>query len=97
MHEGIFSLMQMAKTSAALARLGDAGVPFFCLLTDPTTGVTASFAGLGDVMLAEPGALVGFARTESHRADHQAEAAARHPARRVPVGARHDRQGRAPP
>ncbi len=62
MHEGIFSLMQMAKTSAALAHLGDAGVPFFCLLTDPTTGgVTASFAGLGDVMLAEPGALVGFA------------------------------------
>jgi acetyl-CoA carboxylase carboxyl transferase subunit beta len=62
MHEGIFSLMQMAKTSAALARLGDAHVPFFCLLTDPTTGgVTASFAGLGDVMLAEPGALVGFA------------------------------------
>jgi len=62
MHEGIFSLMQMAKTSAALARLGEARVPFFCLLTDPTTGgVTASFAGLGDVMLAEPGALVGFA------------------------------------
>ena len=62
MHEGIFSLMQMAKTSAALARLADARVPFFCLLTDPTTGgVTASFAGLGDVMLAEPGALVGFA------------------------------------
>jgi len=62
MHEGIFSLMQMAKTSAALARLGDARVPFLCLLTDPTTGgVTASFAGLGDVMLAEPGALVGFA------------------------------------
>jgi acetyl-CoA carboxylase carboxyl transferase subunit beta len=62
MHEGIFSLMQMAKTSAALAQLGDAHVPFFCLLTDPTTGgVTASFAGLGDVMLAEPGALVGFA------------------------------------
>lgn len=62
MHEGIFSLMQMAKTSAALARLAEARVPFFCLLTDPTTGgVTASFAGLGDVMLAEPGALVGFA------------------------------------
>jgi acetyl-CoA carboxylase carboxyl transferase subunit beta len=62
MHEGIFSLMQMAKTSAALAQLGDAHVPFICLLTDPTTGgVTASFAGLGDVMLAEPGALVGFA------------------------------------
>jgi acetyl-CoA carboxylase carboxyl transferase subunit beta len=62
MHEGIFSLMQMAKTSAALSRLGDAHVPFICLLTDPTTGgVTASFAGLGDIMLAEPGALVGFA------------------------------------
>jgi acetyl-CoA carboxylase carboxyl transferase subunit beta len=62
MHEGIFSLMQMAKTSAALARLAEARVPFICLLSDPTTGgVTASFAGLGDVMLAEPGALVGFA------------------------------------
>ncbi|MCC6175584.1 MAG: acetyl-CoA carboxylase carboxyltransferase subunit beta [Chloroflexi bacterium] len=62
MHEGIFSLMQMAKTAAALARLSDAHIPFFCLLTDPTTGgVTASFAGLGDVMLAEPGALIGFA------------------------------------
>jgi len=62
MHEGIFSLMQMAKTAACLARLAEARVPFISLLTDPTTGgVTASFAGLGDVMLAEPGALVGFA------------------------------------
>ena len=62
MHEGIYSLMQMAKTAAGLARLGEAGVPFIVLLTDPTTGgVTASFAGLGDVMLAEPGALIGFA------------------------------------
>ena len=62
MHEGIFSLMQMAKTSAALARLAEVRVPFLSLLTDPTTGgVTASFAGLGDVMMAEPGALVGFA------------------------------------
>jgi acetyl-CoA carboxylase carboxyl transferase subunit beta len=62
MHEGIFSLMQMAKTSAALVRLGRARVPFISLLTDPTTGgVTASFAGLGDLILAEPGALVGFA------------------------------------
>jgi acetyl-CoA carboxylase carboxyl transferase subunit beta len=62
MHEGIFSLMQMAKTAATLARLGEARVPFIVLLTDPTTGgVTASFAGLGDVLLAEPGALVGFA------------------------------------
>ena len=62
MHEGIFSLMQMAKTAGALARLGEARLPFISLLTDPTTGgVTASFAGLGDVLLAEPGALVGFA------------------------------------
>lgn len=62
MHEGTFALMQMAKTSAALAKLGESGLPYFSLLTDPTTGgVTASFAMLGDVALAEPGALVGFA------------------------------------
>lgn len=62
MHEGTFALMQMAKTSAALAKLGEAGLPYFCLLTDPTTGgVSASFAMLGDVALAEPGALVAFA------------------------------------
>jgi len=62
MQESILSLMQMAKTSAALARLGQKGVPFFSILTDPTTaGVMASFASLGDVILAEPGALIGFA------------------------------------
>lgn len=62
MMEGIFSLMQMAKTSAVLARLHDAGIPFISILTDPTTGgVTASFAMLGDIILAEPGALIGFA------------------------------------
>ena len=62
MQEGMYSLMQMAKTSAALAKLGEARLPFFSLLTDPTTGgVTASFAMLGDVILAEPGALVCFA------------------------------------
>lgn len=62
MHEGTFALMQMAKTSAALAKLGESGLPYFSLLTDPTTGgVTASFAMLGDVALAEPGALIGFA------------------------------------
>lgn len=61
MQEGLYSLMQMAKTSAALAKLGEAQIPFFSLLTDPTTGgVTASFAMLGDVILAEPGALVCF-------------------------------------
>jgi acetyl-CoA carboxylase carboxyl transferase subunit beta len=61
MQEGLLSLMQMAKTSAALALLAEAGVPYISLLTDPTTGgVTASFASLGDIILAEPGALIGF-------------------------------------
>jgi acetyl-CoA carboxylase carboxyl transferase subunit beta len=62
MQEGILSLMQMAKTSQAVAKLNEAGIPYFSILTDPTTGgVSASFASLGDVNLAEPGALVGFA------------------------------------
>jgi acetyl-CoA carboxylase carboxyl transferase subunit beta len=62
MMEGIVSLMQLAKVSTALARLDDAGVPFISVLTDPTTGgVTASFAMLGDLNIAEPGALIGFA------------------------------------
>jgi acetyl-CoA carboxylase carboxyl transferase subunit beta len=62
MQEGILSLMQMAKTSAAVARLGQAGLPFISILTDPTFGgVTASFAMLGDIILAEPKSLVGFA------------------------------------
>ena len=62
MMEGVISLMQLAKISAALARLDKARVPFISLLTDPTTGgVTASFAMLGDLNIAEPGALIGFA------------------------------------
>ena len=62
MMEGVISLMQLAKISAALARLDEAKVPFISLLTDPTTGgVTASFAMLGDLNIAEPGALIGFA------------------------------------
>ena len=62
MQEGILSLMQMAKTAAALARFSDRGGLFLSVLTDPTTGgVTASFASLGDITLAEPGALIGFA------------------------------------
>jgi acetyl-CoA carboxylase carboxyl transferase subunit beta len=62
MQEGLMSLMQMAKTSAALARLARAGVPYVAVLTDPTTGgVSASLAMLGDVLVAEPGALIGFA------------------------------------
>jgi acetyl-CoA carboxylase carboxyl transferase subunit beta len=62
MMEGVVSLMQMAKISSALARLDDAGLPYISVLTDPTTGgVTASFAMLGDLNIAEPGALIGFA------------------------------------
>lgn len=62
MMESAFSLMQMAKTSAKLTQLADAGLPYISLMTDPTTGgVTASFAMLGDVNMAEPGALIGFA------------------------------------
>jgi len=62
MQEGLFSLMQMSKTSAALARLAEAGVPFVSVMTDPTTGgVSASLAMLGDVNVAEPKALIGFA------------------------------------
>lgn len=62
MQEGLFSLMQMAKTSAALARYNETGLPFIVVLTDPTLGgVSASFASLGDVIIAEPNALIGFA------------------------------------
>ena len=62
MQEGILSLMQMGKISAALARLSEAHVPYVSVMTDPTTGgVTASYAMLGDLNIAEPGALIGFA------------------------------------
>jgi acetyl-CoA carboxylase carboxyl transferase subunit beta len=62
MHEGVLSLMQMAKTSAKLAMLADQGLPFISILTNPTTGgTTASYAMLGDIHIAEPGALIGFA------------------------------------
>lgn len=62
MQEGLFSLMQMAKTSAALAKFSETGLPFIVVLTDPTMGgVSASFASLGDIIVAEPNALIGFA------------------------------------
>jgi len=62
MQEGVVSLMQMAKASAALTKLEEAGLLYITVLTDPTTGgVTASYASLGDVILAEPGSLIGFA------------------------------------
>jgi acetyl-CoA carboxylase carboxyl transferase subunit beta len=61
MYEGLFSLMQMAKTSAAIAKLHEAGVPYISILTNPTmAGIMASFASLGDVIVAEPKALIGF-------------------------------------
>jgi len=62
MHEGLLSLMQMAKTASAAKRLAQAGLPYISVLTDPVTaGVLASYAFLGDIMIAEQGALVGFA------------------------------------
>jgi acetyl-CoA carboxylase carboxyl transferase subunit beta len=62
MQEGILSLMQMPRTTVALAELKEAGLPYIVVLTDPTTGgVSASFAMLGDIILAEPGAIIGFA------------------------------------
>ena len=62
MQEGVFSLLQMAKTCAALTRLADERLPFISVLTDPTMGgVSASFAMIGDVVIAEPNALIGFA------------------------------------
>ena len=62
MQEGLFSLMQMAKTTAAVTQLSQHNLPFITLLTDPTMGgVSASFAFMGDVVIAEPGALIGFA------------------------------------
>ncbi len=96
MMEGALSLMQMAKISGALARLDRARLPYISILTDPTTGgVTASFAMLGDVNIAEPKALIGFAGPARDRADHPSEAARGIPAQRVPAGARdarHDRR-----
>ena len=62
MQEGLFSLMQMAKTTAAITKLSEAGLPFISVLTDPTMGgVSASFAFMGDIVIAEPQALIGFA------------------------------------
>ena len=62
MQEGIYSLMQMAKTAAAVKSYSEAGLLYISVMTNPTTGgVTASFASLGDIIIAEPGALIGFA------------------------------------
>ena len=88
MQEGIVSLMQMAKTAAALKRHSDAGLLYISVLTDPTTGgVTASFAMLGDIILAEPKALIGFAGPQSDRADHWTKVAEGISAGRISSGA----------
>ena len=86
MQEGTLALMQLAKTLAAIERLRAAGVPFISVLTDPTTGgVFASFAALGDVNVAEPNALIGFAGARVSAGTIAAGAAAGLPALRVPV------------
>ena len=97
MQEGTLSLMQMARTTVAVEEVKEAGLPYIVILTDPTTGgVTASFAMIGDIHLAEPGAMIGFAGAQGDRTDHPREAARRLPASRVPPGARHGRPGGAP-
>ena len=91
--EGAVSLMQLAKVSAALARLDEARIPFISVLTDPTTGgVTASYAMLGDLNIAEPGALIGFAGPARDRTNHPPEAARRLPDRRIPARTRFPRR-----
>ena len=97
MQEGIFSLMQMAKTSAAFGRLAAARLPFISILTDPTTGgVTASFATLGDVILAEPGALIGFAGAVVIKETTKQTLPGGFPAGGVSAQARADRPDRQP-
>jgi acetyl-CoA carboxylase carboxyl transferase subunit beta len=95
MQEGAISLMQMAKISGALMRLDEARVPYISVLTDPTTGgVTASFAMLGDLNIAEPGALIGFAGPARDRANHPSETARRFSNGRIPPRARFPRRRR---
>ena len=86
MQEGTISLMQMPRTTIAARLVKEAGLPYIVVLTDPTTGgVTASFAMLGDIQIAEPGALIGFAGAAGDRGDDPREAAGRLPARRIPA------------
>jgi acetyl-CoA carboxylase carboxyl transferase subunit beta len=98
MQEGLFSLMQMAKTTAAVTQLAHHQLPFISLLTDPTMGgVSASFAFVGDVVIAEPGALIGFRRSARDRADGARDPARGLPARRVPAREGRHRHDRRPP
>ena len=94
MQEGAVSLMQMPRTTIAAMLLREAKLPFIVVLTDPTTGgVTASFAMLGDIQIAEPGALICFAGAQGDRADGARDAAGRFPTLRIPARARHPRHG----
>ena len=96
MQEGTLSLLQLAKTTAPLARMDVAGIPFISVLTDPTTGgVLASFASLGDVIVAEPRALIGFAGARVASGTVGRGAAGWIPIVRVPAGARIRRPGGA--
>ena len=95
MQEGILSLMQMPRATVAIQMLHDAGLPYIVVLTDPTTGgVTASYAMLGDVQIAEPGALIGFAGQRVIEQHDPREAARGLPARRISARSRHARHGR---
>ena len=97
MQEGTLSLMQMARTTVAVEEVKEAGLPYIVILTDPTTGgVTASFAMIGDVHLAEPGAMIGFAGARVIEQTIREKLPGRLPARRVSAGARHGRSGGAP-
>ena len=96
MQEGMLSLMQMPRTTVAVQMLREARQPYIVVLTNPTTGgVTASYAMLGDVQIAEPGALIGFAGAARDRADHPRETAGGFSARRISQGPRHGRHGGA--
>ncbi len=97
MMEGVISLMQLAKISAALARMDEAKVPYISVMTDPTTGgVTASFAMLGDLNIAEPGVLIGFAGPRVIEQTIRQKLPRRLPAQRVPVAARNAGRGCSP-
>ena len=96
MQEGMFALAQMVRTTVAVRRLRAAKLPFIVILTNPTTGgVTASYAMLGDVHIAEPGAVIGFAGRAGHRADDSRAPAGGLPASRIPARPRNGRYGRA--
>ena len=95
MQEGMLSLMQMPRTIIAADMVKEAGLPYIVLLTDPTTGgVSASFAMVGDVTIAEPGAIDRLCRRAGHRGDDPRKAAGGVSARRIPLRSRHGRHGR---